>query len=235
MSSLAPVHPIDPASAAWRDPALAFLRPFLDDPAVTDLFINGDRGLFVDRGDGVERVSSWRASETEVRHVAVRLIALGGRHLDDASPCVDVRLHRGVRVHAVLAPVAASGTTLSVRVPRWDAPDLSDLERSGMLSARQREPSPSQPERPPTAHVRWWTPRCAPALPTTRPTTRRRRSLSPTVPGSRPRSCFAPTPGSPDSAHEPRGAPRRHGCRRGCCCRSESARFPRSFFSRSPR
>jgi pilus assembly protein CpaF len=149
MASLAPVHPIDPdpASAAWRDPALAFLRPFLDDPDVTDLFINGDRGLFVDRGDGAQRVSSWRASETEVRHMAVRLIALGGRHLDDASPCVDVRLHRGVRVHAVLAPVAASGTTLSVRVPRWDAPDLSDLERSGMLSRGQREHLQSMVER----------------------------------------------------------------------------------------
>lgn len=141
MSSLAPFRPIavDPASAAWQDPALRFLRPFLDDPDVTDLFINGERGLFVDRGDGAERVASWRASEAEVRRVAVRLIALGGRHLDDASPCVDVRLDRGVRIHAVLAPVAASGTTLSVRVPRWDTPDLSDLERGGMLSTSQRE------------------------------------------------------------------------------------------------
>lgn len=124
---------------AWRDPALAFLRPFLDDPDVTDLFINGDRGLFVDRGDGAERVHSWRAGEDEVRRIAVRLIALGGRHLDDAAPCVDVRLERGVRVHAVLAPIAVSGTTLSVRVPRWDAPDLTDLERGGMLSPSQRD------------------------------------------------------------------------------------------------
>nr|WP_307334342.1 TadA family conjugal transfer-associated ATPase [Microbacterium sp. SORGH_AS_1204] len=123
---------------AWRDPALTFLRPFLDDPDVTDLFINGDRGLFVDRGDGAVRVPSWQASEDEVRRIAIRLIALGGRHLDDAAPCVDVRLERGVRVHAVLAPVAATGTTLSVRVPRWDAPGLSDLERGGMLSAAQR-------------------------------------------------------------------------------------------------
>ncbi|MGN7187922.1 TadA family conjugal transfer-associated ATPase [Microbacterium enclense] len=126
-------------ATAWRDPALAFLRPFLDDPDVTDLFINGDRGLFVDRGDGAERVHSWRAGENEVRRIAVRLIALGGRHLDDAAPCVDVRLERGVRVHAVLAPVAVTGTTLSIRVPRWDSPDLADLERGGMLSASQRE------------------------------------------------------------------------------------------------
>lgn len=144
LASTAPpvARPADPGRAddgADDDAALTFLRPFLDDPVVTDLFINGEHGLFVDRGAGIERVASWRASETEVRRLAVRLIARGGRHLDDASPCVDVRLERGVRVHAVLAPVATRGTTISVRVPRWDTPDLAMLERTGMLSEVQRE------------------------------------------------------------------------------------------------
>lgn len=130
--SLAPSPP-------WGEPSLAFLRPFLDDPAVTDVFVNGEDGLFVDRGVGPVRVPSWRASESEVRHLAVRLIALGGRHLDDASPCVDVRIERGVRVHAVLAPVAARGTAISIRVPRWDAPDLDELQHTGMLSGPVRD------------------------------------------------------------------------------------------------
>lgn len=135
-----PIADSDPdRRAVDEDAAVAFLRPFLDDPLVTDLFVNGEHGLFVDRGAGIERVASWRASESEVRRLAVRLIARGGRHLDDASPCVDVRLERGIRVHAVLAPVATSGTSISVRVPRWEAPDLSALARTGMLSSRQRE------------------------------------------------------------------------------------------------
>lgn len=123
---------------AWADPALAFLRPFLDDPAVTDVFVNGEDGLFVDRGAGAERIPSWRASEAEVRRLAVKLIALGGRHLDDATPCVDVRLERGVRVHAVLAPIAARGTSISIRAPRWDVPDLAQLFRAGMFSPQLR-------------------------------------------------------------------------------------------------
>ncbi|PNW10885.1 pilus assembly protein CpaF [Microbacterium testaceum] len=140
VTSLAPLGSgFDAAAVDTLDPAVAFLRPFLDDPGVTDLFVNGDRGLFVDRGEGVERVTSWQATEAEVRRLAVHLIALGGRHLDDASPCVDVRLERGVRVHAVLAPVAASGTSISVRVPAFDGPDLSDLQRAGMFSAYQQE------------------------------------------------------------------------------------------------
>ncbi len=122
-------------SPIWREPALAFLRPFLDDSGVTDVFVNGESGLFVDRGDGPRRVNSWWANEAEVRRLAVRLVALGDRHLDDASPCVDVRLDGGVRVHAVLAPVARSGTAISVRVPRWEAPGLDGLREAGMFDA----------------------------------------------------------------------------------------------------
>ncbi|MEV7769563.1 TadA family conjugal transfer-associated ATPase [Microbacterium sp. NPDC086615] len=135
---MSPVLPLRSPSEVWRDPALSFLRPFLDDPAVTDLFLNGEEGLFVDRGSGVEWVPSWRAGEGEVRRLAVRLIALGGRHLDDASPCVDVRLDRGIRVHAVLFPVTTRGTAVSIRVPRWDAPDLDRLESAGMFTAHGR-------------------------------------------------------------------------------------------------
>lgn len=136
MSTVTPIRRSSSGRAdapAWRDPALAFLRPFLDDPSITDLFVNGAAGLFVDRGAGPERVPAWRASDDEVRRLAVRLIALGGRHLDEVSPCVDVRLEGGTRVHAVLAPVALHGTAISVRVPRWDAPDLDGLREAGMF------------------------------------------------------------------------------------------------------
>ncbi len=105
---------------------------------MTDLFINGSRGLFVDRGSGPHQVTGWRAAEEEVRELAVALIALGGRHIDDATPCVDVRLEDGMRVHAVLPPVSASGTALSIRVPMADAPSLDQLQELRMLDPAQR-------------------------------------------------------------------------------------------------
>lgn len=115
-----------------RHPVFAPLVPFIDDPAVTDLFVNGDEGLFVDRGDGPRSAPSWHATEAETRELAVALIGAGGRHLDDASPCVDVRLDDGIRVHAVLPPVSATGTSISVRVPRVIEPDLDTLVRAGL-------------------------------------------------------------------------------------------------------
>lgn len=108
------------------------------DERVTDLFINGAAGLFIDRGVGAERIERWAASEREVRELAVRLIALGGRHIDDQSPCVDVRLGAGVRVHGVLAPVATTGTSLSIRIPRVSVGGLEELAALGAFDEAQR-------------------------------------------------------------------------------------------------
>lgn len=119
------------------DPAFGPLTPHCLDDEVTDVFVNGTSGLFVDRGRGAQPVGGWRASEREVRDLAVALVALGGRHLDDQAPCVDVRLASGIRVHAVLAPVAASGTALSIRIPRVRAADLDALAALGAFDARQ--------------------------------------------------------------------------------------------------
>ena len=127
-----------PEAGAARAPALEPFAAFLDDPEVTDLFVNGNGGLFVDRGRGAERIATWRAGEDDVRDLAVALISLGGRHIDDATPCVDVRLPEGMRVHAVLPPLATDGTTISIRVPRRDVTDLEGLQVRGAFDARGR-------------------------------------------------------------------------------------------------
>jgi pilus assembly protein CpaF len=116
------------------------LGPFLMSADVTDLFINGEGGgLWIDRGDGLQRDGSLTLTEKEVRALAVRLIALGGRHIDEAAPCVDVRLHGGVRVHAVLPPVSVIGTLISVRVPQVRRRSLGELGDAGMFDAAQAE------------------------------------------------------------------------------------------------
>jgi pilus assembly protein CpaF len=120
------------------DAAFGALADHVRDPLVTDIFVNGSAGLFIDRGEGAERVAEWRASEREVRDLAVALVGAGGRHLDDQSPCVDVRLDDGIRVHAVLAPVSTSGTALSIRVPRVVGADLDALAASGTFAPGQR-------------------------------------------------------------------------------------------------
>ena len=120
-------------------PLLDDLAARLEDPRITDAFLNGADRLYVDRGDGATRVEGWEASEEEVRAIAVALIAAGGRHIDDASPCVDVRLDSGARVHAVLPPVSTGGTLVSLRIPRLVAPSLDELAADGMMPAAARD------------------------------------------------------------------------------------------------
>lgn len=94
---------------------------------VTDVLVNGASAVYVDRGDGLERTAVRFPDDDAVRRLAQRLAAAGGRRLDDATPYVDLRLADGTRLHAVLAPVARPGTTISLRVPRRRAFTLDEL------------------------------------------------------------------------------------------------------------
>ena len=110
------------------------LAGYIADGEVTDLFVNGMSGLWVDRGRGAVLDRSWRApSEQALRELAVRIIAAGGRHLDDATPCVDVRIGDGIRVHAVLPPVSVAGTVISIRAPRATQISFDDLVQAGFF------------------------------------------------------------------------------------------------------
>lgn len=110
------------------------LSSLVSDAAVTDVFVNGDGSVWVDRGSGLRR-EPLRLEPAPLRQLAVRLVGLGGRHIDEASPCVDARLHDGIRVHAVLPPISPAGTLLSIRLPRVGVLRLDDLDAAGFFSA----------------------------------------------------------------------------------------------------
>lgn len=111
------------------------LASLVGDPLVTDVFANGGGEVWLDRGDGLESRQLPELDEGGLRELAVRLIARGGRHIDETSPCVDVRLHDGIRVHAVLPPISPRGTLLSIRLPRIDHLSLDDLESARLFEA----------------------------------------------------------------------------------------------------
>ncbi|MEE3128614.1 MAG: ATPase, T2SS/T4P/T4SS family, partial [Actinomycetota bacterium] len=107
------------------------LQALLAMPGVTDVLVNGASGVFLDRGRGLEPADVHFPDEESVRRLAQRLASLGGRRLDDASPCVDLRLPDGTRLHAVLAPVARPGTTISLRLPPRRPFTLPELLAAG--------------------------------------------------------------------------------------------------------
>jgi pilus assembly protein CpaF len=111
------------------------LERLLADPQVTDVLVNAGSGVWVDRGDGLTRTDCEVGDEPAVRRLAVRLAGIAGRRLDDTSPYVDGLLPGGVRLHAVLPPIAVEGSHISLRVPRQAAPSLVELAQWGMFDA----------------------------------------------------------------------------------------------------
>ncbi|SJM58112.1 Flp pilus assembly protein, ATPase CpaF [Corynebacterium glutamicum] len=113
------------------------LESLLALPGVTDVLVNAHDSVWIDRGQGVEKADMDLGSEEAVRRLATRLALTCGRRLDDAQPFADGRITRDdgsvLRIHAVLAPLAESGTCISVRVLRQARLSLDDLIQSGTV------------------------------------------------------------------------------------------------------
>ncbi|SDU78763.1 TadA family conjugal transfer-associated ATPase [Arcanobacterium phocae] len=116
----------------------ATIGPLLEDPRVTDVVVNGPRNVWVDRGAGMTAVKIHRddamlLTGAGVRALAVRLAALCGQRLDDSSPIVDGTFASGVRLHAVIPPLSASGTLISLRTHRAQVMPLEELAQAGSV------------------------------------------------------------------------------------------------------
>ena len=114
--------------------AFGALGSLVAETGMTDVFVNPDGSVWCDRGHGAVCERGIRIPAEEARELAVRLIALGGRHVDEATPCVDVRLGDGVRVHVVLPPVATGGPAVSIRLQRRVPITLDELLADSFFS-----------------------------------------------------------------------------------------------------
>ncbi|HEX9436821.1 MAG TPA: CpaF family protein [Candidatus Limnocylindria bacterium] len=114
---------------------LGDLAPLLRDERVSEVMVNGTRGVWVERDGRLERTAVQIRDEEEILVLIERLVAPLGRRIDLANPLVDARLPDGSRVHAAIPPIALGGPVLTIRrfASRPLGPD--DLVRSGTASA----------------------------------------------------------------------------------------------------
>jgi pilus assembly protein CpaF len=108
------------------------LEACVADQAVTDVLVNGDGSVWVDRGGGVTP-AGLELDPSAARRLAVRLAALAGRRLDESQAWVDGLLPSGIRLHAILPPLVDGGAHVSLRVPRARGMGLAGLRASGMF------------------------------------------------------------------------------------------------------
>jgi pilus assembly protein CpaF len=112
------------------------LEPFLRDPSVTEVMVNGGGRCWVERA-GHLHPTDLRVDAEEVLRIVERVVTPLGLRLDRAVPMVDARLPDGARLHAVIPPIALDGPYVTIR--RFGARPLScsafgiDPEGEGLL------------------------------------------------------------------------------------------------------
>lgn len=102
------------------------LQPFVDQPGVTDVVLDQRGSIWTDGVEGLRATGRQLDSESQARALARRLIAAAGGRLDEGHPCADGQIG-SCRIHAVIPPVAAGGTMISVRVARSSSVTLEEL------------------------------------------------------------------------------------------------------------
>jgi len=110
------------------------LEPYLRDPEVSEIMVNGYDQIYVERGGRLHPVSAAFTDEGHLRRTIDKIVARVGRRVDEASPMVDARLPDGSRVNAVVPPVALDGSLLTIRKFAADPFTLDDLIGFGTLT-----------------------------------------------------------------------------------------------------
>ena len=110
------------------------LQDLLDDPAVTEIMVNGPDEIYVERAGKLSRIPRSLDGEEELRGLIERIVAPLGRRIDESSPLVDARLSDGSRVNAIIPPLALKGSSLTIRKFAKRRMTVEDLVRNGSLT-----------------------------------------------------------------------------------------------------
>ncbi|MBS3762147.1 MAG: Flp pilus assembly complex ATPase component TadA [Planctomycetes bacterium] len=91
------------------------LEDLLADPEVDEIMVNGWDRVYVERHGKIEKTNLRFTDNVQVVNIIRRIVAPIGRRIDESTPMVDARLPDGSRVNAIIAPLALTGPTLTIR------------------------------------------------------------------------------------------------------------------------
>jgi pilus assembly protein CpaF len=91
------------------------IQPFLDDPTITEVMVNGTDFVFIERNGRIEITDVRFDDDDHIMLIVDRIVAPIGRHIDESSPMVDARLPDGSRVNAIIPPLVLNGPVVTVR------------------------------------------------------------------------------------------------------------------------
>jgi pilus assembly protein CpaF len=108
------------------------LLPLLEDPAVSEIFVDSPSRISMVRGGKLEDVGSRFDNEEHLLAVIRAIIAPLGCRFDESNPLLEARLFDGTRVSAVIGPIALDGPALVLSKARQNRLTEEDLLRFGV-------------------------------------------------------------------------------------------------------
>lgn len=142
--ALAGAHPlVHDEDAALRTVLAAItgfgaIQPFLDDPDVEEIWINGPTRVFVARS-GDPELTDVTLSDGEVRALVERMLQSTGRRIDLSEPFVDASLPDGSRLHVVIPDVTRRWISVNIRKFNSRIRDIQGLVSRGSLTSQAAE------------------------------------------------------------------------------------------------
>ncbi len=91
------------------------LEPYMQDPDVTDILVNGPNEVYVERLGRLQETNTVFADEEHLMQIIQRVVSRVGRRIDEQTPMVDARLPDGSRINAIIPPLSLRGPVLSIR------------------------------------------------------------------------------------------------------------------------
>src|SRR6476469_5016304 len=110
------------------------IEPFLRDPDLTEVMVNGPDSIYIERGGRLVKVEGSFNDEQHLRRTIDKIVSRIGRRVDESSPMVDARLPDGSRVNAVIPPLAIDGSCLTIRKFASDPLTVHNLIDFGSIS-----------------------------------------------------------------------------------------------------
>ena len=112
------------------------LEPFVRDPDVTEIMVNGWDTIYVERAGKLYWTGTKFHDEQQLRRTIDKIVGKVGRRVDEASPYVDARLPDGSRVNAIIPPLSIDGPSLTIRKFSADPFGADDLIEFGTMTSQ---------------------------------------------------------------------------------------------------
>jgi pilus assembly protein CpaF len=109
--------------------SLGVLRPFVEDPTITEIMVNGAKSVYIQRAGRIEKTDIKFADNANLMHTIQKILSASStsRRVDESSPYVDFSMADGSRVNVILPPCSLMGPVMTIRKFSRDLGTIDDL------------------------------------------------------------------------------------------------------------